>query len=148
MPDDFSDHPESLEELIGLCGSLLTLRDQTIYFVHQSAKNFLLGKATHQASQDAFNWVFSLGMEDANHIIFSKSLNTMSTVLRRDMYSLKAPGFPIDEVQTPSSDPLATVRYSCVFWVKRLRDSISDKNTTKRNIHHTVHTFLEQKYLY
>ncbi|KAH8750220.1 hypothetical protein F5883DRAFT_580182 [Diaporthe sp. PMI_573] len=98
MPDNFPDDPESLEELIGLCGSLLTLRDQTVYFVHQSAKDFLLGKATHQASRDTFNWVFPLGMEDVNHIIFSKSLNAMSTVLRRNMYGLKAPGFPIDEV--------------------------------------------------
>ncbi|KAK0710685.1 beta transducin-like protein HET-E4s [Lasiosphaeris hirsuta] len=148
MPDDIADDLKSLQEIIQVCGSFLTLREQIVYFVHQSAKDFLLGKATHQASRDAFNWVFPLGMEDVNHIIFSKSLNAMSTVLRRDMYDLEAPGSPIDEVQTPESDPLATVRYSCVFWVGHLRDSISDKYTARRNIHHTIHTFLEQKYLY
>ncbi|KAH8748441.1 hypothetical protein F5883DRAFT_721048 [Diaporthe sp. PMI_573] len=148
MPDDISDNPEYLEELIKLCGSFLTLRQQVVYFVHQSAKDFLQGKAGHQASQEAFNWVFPLGMEDVNHIIFSRSLNTMFTVLQRDMYGLKAPGFPIDEVQTPSSDPLAPVRYSCVFWVDHLRDSISDQDMLQCNTLDAVQTFLEKKYLY
>ena len=33
---------QSLTEIVGLCGSFLTLRDRTISFVHQSAKDFLL----------------------------------------------------------------------------------------------------------
>lgn len=148
MPDDISDDVESLEEVVKVCGSFLTLREQVVYFVHQSAKDFLLGKATHQASGDAFNWVFPLGVEDINHNIFSKSLNAMSTVLRRDMYGLEAPGFPIGDVQTPASDPLATVRYPCVSWVDHLRDSISNNNTAQRNIYDVVYTFLEQKYIY
>ncbi|KAM7209854.1 Heterokaryon incompatibility protein (HET) domain containing protein [Rhypophila decipiens] len=144
MGGDVSD----LEELIGLCGSFLILREQTIYFVHQSAKDFLQGNAAHQASREAFGWVFPLGMEDVNHIIFSRSLIAMSAVLRRDMYGLRAPGFPINEIQTPSPDTLAAVRYSCVFWVDHLRDSISKKDTLQRNILDTIQTFLEKKYLY
>ncbi|KAK4448347.1 hypothetical protein QBC34DRAFT_112805 [Podospora aff. communis PSN243] len=153
MPDNIADDLESLEEVVKVCGSFLTLRERIVEFVHQSAKDFLLGKATsgtttHHTSQEAFSQVFPRGMEDVHHIIFSKSLNAMSTVLQRDMYDLKAPGFPIDEVQPPSPNPLETVRYSCVFWVDHLRDSISDKTTTERSTHHAVHTFLEQKYLY
>lgn len=151
MSDDISDDPQSLEELIGLCGSFLTLRDQTVYFVHQSAKDFLLGKAAHQASRNAFNWVFPLGTEDVDHIIFSKSLNAMSTVLRRDMYGLEAPGFPINEVRTPPSDPLATVQYSCVYWVSHLSDFVSGTNGNRDAFLHdgeAVHGFLEKKYLY
>ena len=87
-------------------------------------------------------------MEHVNYIIFSRSLNAMSTVLKRDMYGLKAPGFPIDKVQTPSSDPLATVRYSCVFWIDHLYDSTSPKETLQRNTLDAVQTFVEQKYLY
>ncbi|KAK0626411.1 hypothetical protein B0T14DRAFT_534566 [Immersiella caudata] len=148
MPDDISDNPEYLEELIKLCGSFLALRERVIYFVHQSAKDFLQGKAAHEASRESFNWVFPLGIEDVNHIIFSRSLSSMSTVLRRDIYDLKAPGFPIGEVQTPSSDPLATVRYSCVFWVDHLRDSISDQDAPQRNTLDAIQTFVERKYLY
>ncbi|KAM7194192.1 Heterokaryon incompatibility protein (HET) domain containing protein [Rhypophila sp. PSN 637] len=145
---DILDNPEYLEELIKLCGSFLSLREQTVYFVHQSAKDFLQGNAAHQASREAFEWVFPLGMEDVNHIIFSRSLIAMSAVLRRDMYGLQAPGFPINEIQTPSPDPLAAVRYSCVFWVDHLRDSISKKDTLQHNILDAIQTFFEKKYLY
>ncbi|KAK4441876.1 hypothetical protein QBC34DRAFT_458153, partial [Podospora aff. communis PSN243] len=151
LPDSITSYRERLEKLIAICGSFLALREQSIYFVHQSAKDFLLGKAdceTREACQEAFGWVFPQGTKDAHHIIFSRSLNAMSPVLQRDMYGLKAPGFPIDKVQTPSSDPLATVRYSCVFWVDHLRDSNSDKDTLQRNTLDVVQTFLEQKYLY
>ncbi|KAH8645549.1 hypothetical protein BGZ61DRAFT_542707 [Ilyonectria robusta] len=36
---------DDLEEIIKSCGSFLTLREGVIYFVHQSAKDFLLKKA-------------------------------------------------------------------------------------------------------
>ncbi|KAK3354053.1 HET-R [Lasiosphaeria hispida] len=148
MPNDIGENPQYLEELIRLCGSFLTLREHIVYFVHQSAKDFLQGKAVHQASREAFNQIFPRGTEAVNHTVFSRSLNAMSTLLRRDIYGLKAPGFRIDEVQTPSPDPLHTVRYSCVFWVDHLCDLISDKNIMQRNIQDAVQIFLEQKYLY
>lgn len=146
-------NPESLQEIIGFCGSFLTLQDQTVYFIHQSAKDFLLGKAlgkTFKASQDAFNWVFPSGTEDVNYTIFSRSLNAMSTVLQRDMYRLREPAFPIENVQVPVPDPLVTVRYSCVYWVDHLRSSISGTRTTQECLQDggVVHTFLEKKYLY
>jgi hypothetical protein len=148
IPDDAPDDLEALRGIIRVCGSFLTLREQIIYFVHQSAKDFLLGRPNNEASRKAFNWAFPHGMEHVNHIIFSRSLNTMSTILKRDMYGIKAPGFPIDKVQTPSPDPLATIRYSCVSWVDHLCNSISDKDTPQRNTLDVVQTFLEQKYLY
>ncbi|KAL2141950.1 hypothetical protein VTI28DRAFT_1785 [Corynascus sepedonium] len=94
VPDDISNDLESLEEIIGLCGSFLTIRNRIVYFVHQSAKDFLLGKATDTPS-----------------------------VLRRDMYSLGAPGLSIDSIQVPDPDPLA-----------------ADQGV--------VYTFLKTKYLY
>lgn len=130
---------------------VLTLRDHTVYFVHQSAKDFLLGKAAHQASSNAFDRVFPLGTEDVDHIIFSISLNAMSTVLRRDIYGLEATGFQINEVRRPPSDPLATVQYSYVYWVSHLCDFVSGTNGNRdASLHEgeAVHGFLEKKYLY
>ncbi|WPJ64539.1 hypothetical protein SMAC4_13817 [Sordaria macrospora] len=153
MSGDISDNPQSLEELIGLCGSFLTLRDQIVYFVHQSAKDFLLGnasdKASNQASQE--NWIFPSGKEEVNYTIFARSLDAMSATLRRDIYGLRAPGFPSDKVQVPNPDPLATVRYSCVYWVDHLCDSISGTNTNRNDLlqdNGVVFTFLKTKYLY
>ncbi|KAL2140827.1 hypothetical protein VTI28DRAFT_3191 [Corynascus sepedonium] len=127
MPDNVSGNPKSLEEIVQLCRSFLTLQERKIYFVHQSAKDFLLGKASdrasNEASKKAFNWVFSSGTESVNYIIFSRSVNAMSTVLRRDIYGLGAPGVLIDNIRVPDPDPLATD-------------------------HGVVHTFLKTKYLY
>ncbi|KAK4226199.1 heterokaryon incompatibility protein-domain-containing protein [Podospora fimiseda] len=88
MPDGLCDEPEALEEIIGLCGSFLTLQDKTIYFVRQSAKDFLLGRASNNSRhfQEAFNWGFHLDKEEVNYTIYSRSLEVVSTVLRRDIY--------------------------------------------------------------
>jgi hypothetical protein len=46
MPSRSSGNYKVLAEIIGLCGSFLTLRERTISFVHQSAKDFLIEKAS------------------------------------------------------------------------------------------------------
>ncbi|KAH6985563.1 hypothetical protein EDB80DRAFT_231562 [Ilyonectria destructans] len=141
--EDISDDLDSLVEIIGLCGSFLTLRDRTIYFVHQSAKDFLLTKASSE--------IFPSGMEEGHYTIFSRSLLVMSKSLRRDMYGLCAPGFPIDKVKQPDPDPLAPARYSCIYWVDHLSDAISHKTSRSIDDLHdegTVHQFLCKKYLY
>jgi hypothetical protein len=132
-----------LREIIGLCGSFLTLQEGTIYFIHQSAKDFLLAKAVEE--------VFPSGIEVVHHAIFAKSLQVMSKTLQRDMYGLKAIGHPIDEVQQPDPDPLASTRYSFVYWVDHLcrSDSVASIFGTEdvRN-GDAVYVFLREKYLY
>ncbi|KAA8628623.1 hypothetical protein SMACR_09419 [Sordaria macrospora] len=155
LPNTICNDLESLKDIIGLCGSFLTLRDQTVYFVHQSAQDFLLSnvsdKAGSQNSQEAFDWIFPKGKEDMNYTIFSRSLNAMSTTLRRDIYGLSAPGFPRDKVEVPDPNPLATVRYSCVYWVDHLCDLVSSTHTNRNDLlqdNGIVYTFLKTKYLY
>jgi hypothetical protein len=137
MPDD------ELAEIINLCGSFLTLREGTIYFVHQSAKDFLLTKASGD--------IFPLSMGQEHHSIFSRSLSVMCEVLRRDVYDLAAPGYPIDKVQKPDPDPLAAARYSCVYWIDHLCDWQSGDGTKRPSDLEDVgiiDNFLRQCYLY
>jgi len=153
MPGSTSGNQDFLEELISTCGSFLTLRDRTLYFVHQSAKDFLLGNTSDESSRKAFNWIFSSGIEEIHHIIFSRSLDAMSTMLRRDIYGLKAPGFPIAHVGVLNPDPLAALRYPCVYWVDHLSASVSgDRGELYRDESFrndgAVHTFLKTKYVY
>lgn len=96
-----ADDHESLVVIIGLCGSFWALRETTIYFVHQSAKDFLL--------KEASNDIFPSETNDTHHTIFSRSLRVMSRTLRRDIYSLSAPGISIDQVKQPDLDLLAAV---------------------------------------
>ena len=113
-PKGMSDNPKYLVQLIGLCGSILTLRESTIYFVHQSAKDFLL-----QASDQ----VFLSNARRVHYNLFWRSIQVMSKTLRRNVYSLESPGVCIEQVEQPNSDPLAIGRYACVYWGDHLMDS-------------------------
>ncbi|KAH7346491.1 hypothetical protein BKA65DRAFT_428866 [Rhexocercosporidium sp. MPI-PUGE-AT-0058] len=99
IPNDMADDLASVREEISSCGSFLTLREDTIYFVHQSAKDFLLTEAS--------NDIFPSGIDDIHYNILSQSLRTMSETLRRDVYSLRAPGISIEQVKQPDPNPLA-----------------------------------------
>ncbi|KUJ23842.1 uncharacterized protein LY89DRAFT_726897 [Mollisia scopiformis] len=132
-------------QIIGFCGSLLTLRENAVYFVHQSAKEFLLSQTS-----DA---IFPSREHNMHHTLFSRSLLVMSRTLRRDIYSIRAPGLPIYKVKQPHPDPLAGVSYSCFYWVDHLcaaRSLETDSRfstLTERDIN-AVHTFLSEKFLY
>jgi hypothetical protein len=140
---DFTYDLESVREIISLCRSFLTLRDDTVYFVHQSAKDFLIIKAS--------NDIFSDGAECVHQDIFQKSLTVLQKTLRRDMYNLQAPGYPIGEVKPPILDPLATSRYPCIYWIDHFCDlqrKALAHSATKQEDARTIDTFLRQKYLY
>ncbi|KAF2176924.1 WD40 repeat-like protein [Zopfia rhizophila CBS 207.26] len=141
--EDMADDLDSLREIIGLCGSFLAIRGDTIYFVHQSAKDFLLTKA--------FNEVFQSRTEEAHYTVFSRSLQVMSKILRRDMYSLRTLGYPAEQVKQPDPDPLAASRYSCIYWIDHFCNSNS--NSSENHMVYlqgggAVHSFLQKKYLY
>ena len=138
---DIADDYESLAAIIGLCGSFLALRESTIYFVHQSAKDFLL--------KEASNDIFPSGVRDIHSIIFSQSLQVMSKTLRRDVYSSGAPGISIDQVKQPDPDPLAAAQYSCLYWVDHLLDYTIRGNTNDDlKDGGLVHSFFCQSFLY
>ncbi|KAF2022866.1 HET-domain-containing protein, partial [Setomelanomma holmii] len=131
-----------VKEIIDLCGSFLTVREDTVYFVHQSAKDFLLAKASNE--------VFPNGIESIHWAIFSTSLARLSGTLRRDMYSLKAPGCAIETVEAPQADPLALSRYPCVYWIDHLHDSKpqSSANSNADFQMIALYNFLKKKFLY
>ncbi|KAJ5531439.1 hypothetical protein N7527_004832 [Penicillium freii] len=141
MPEDLSEDYEALSEMIATCGSFLTLREDTIFFVHNSAKEFLLRKMQNE--------IFPEGKEAGHYAIFSRSLEVMFKTLRRNIFDIKFPGLPITEVIQPSPNPLATAQYACLYWIDHLRDGWCDRRD--KSIFEQeglVHNFLQQKYLY
>ncbi|KAK0631179.1 hypothetical protein B0T17DRAFT_590423 [Bombardia bombarda] len=134
--DDYNDLPQ----IIKACGSFLTLREGVIYFVHQSAKDFLLNKASDQ--------ILPSGAVHQHHAIFSRSLAALSQTLQHDICKLNAPGFPIDKVLSPDLEPLSPIRYSCVYWVDHLHDSDSTEVNNILQDNGDVHGFIQKKYLY
>ncbi|CAG7971058.1 unnamed protein product [Penicillium salamii] len=109
LPDDLFSDSEALSEIIVICGSFLIVREDTIIFVYQSAKEFLL--------RETQTGVLPGGIEAEHHTLFSRSLKAMSKTLRRDIFQVKFLGFPIEKVISPSPNPLAAAQYACVHWV-------------------------------
>lgn len=135
-----SGHYKDWVDIVESCGSFLTLRKNVISFVHQSAKDFLVGQA--------YRDVFPSGIECVHYAIVKQSLRLMSGTLRKDMYNLKDPGFSVDQDSLPTClDPLATVRYSCVYWIEHLQESGTAK---ERSILSKcdIKDFLRKYYLY
>ncbi|PHH53425.1 Vegetative incompatibility protein HET-E-1 [Ceratocystis fimbriata CBS 114723] len=128
---------QELEELVAQCGSFLTIHNNDISFVHQSAKDYLLEKASGR--------IMPAGIADQHKTVFKRSLKILHKGLQRDIYNLKAPGSLIDEVKTPQPDPLAAIRYSCVFWFDHLNDSSKNDMGYESE---TILAFLKERYLH
>ena len=128
--------------IVKMCGSFLTIRDDNVYIIHQSAKDFL----TKEASRD----IFPRGVGDVHHSIFLKSLDILSRTLRRDIYGLHALGSSIEQAKSPNPDPLAASRYSCVYWVDHLCDWNASITNDQFDLPDgsTLDSFLRKKYLY
>jgi hypothetical protein len=72
MPTRVASEYEALSEIKGLCSSFLTLRGRMIFFIYQSAKDFLV--------KELSNKMF-LKIEDLHYTMFSRSLQVMSKTL-------------------------------------------------------------------
>ncbi|CAN9465448.1 unnamed protein product [Alternaria alternata] len=137
------DHPETVREIIQLCGSFLIMEEDTVYFVHQSAQDFLLG--------DAKDKIFPNGVDMAHQEIFRRSLVVLSSQLHRDMYKLEALDASVDTSRPPSPDPLKSLRYPCVHWIDHLCKSKSTfwvSHAERHQIIDEVMLFLKGRYLY
>ncbi|KAL8417027.1 hypothetical protein RB596_007224 [Gaeumannomyces avenae] len=138
---------EGLAKMFQLCGSFLMIRDNTIFWVHQSARDYLLKHPDFSTPSS---------MEQAHHRIYQSSLGAMSTTLKRDIYGMiqqrgrLAYGLSVDhfEQQRPKPDPLASVGYSCIYWADHLRDSRSTADFDDRGEGCHLREFLETHFLH
>jgi hypothetical protein len=132
-----------ITRVIGLCGSFLTVRNAVVYFVHQSAKDFLLDNATDQ--------ICPSGQGEVHQTIFTRSLHVMTDTLQRDIYNLQTPGNAIEQFRPSVPDPLVAIRYACVFWIDHVCAWLyTDYSRSQNDIDcwGSIHTFIKEKYLY
>ncbi|KAH8665172.1 WD40-repeat-containing domain protein [Tricladium varicosporioides] len=131
--------------IIRLCG-LISIRedDKTVYFVHQSAKDYLI---KHEKSK-ILSEIFPIGYVAGHTTVVSRSIEAMEKILQKDVYNLSHPGFPIAKVKTPHLDPLASIRYACVYWVDHLCEMKSSYNKIGLNDNGTVDNFLRKHFLH
>lgn len=140
LPDEISSDSRNINDVVAMCGSFLTVLEGTVYLVHQSAKDYL--------SREMNSNSFSPKLNDVHRDIFSRSLRVM-TALKRDNYNLEDPGILISDIKTPNPDPLAAMRYSCVYWIDHICDFYSDsQGPFKSTDGSLVGKFLREKFIY
>ncbi|KAL7926211.1 hypothetical protein ACQKWADRAFT_282061 [Trichoderma austrokoningii] len=123
-----------VRDMTNSCGSILSIRDETVYFVHQSAKDYLVRAAAER--------IFSI--QHQHYKMFETSLHAMSGILTYDIYNVKDPKTHIDKIlpKDVESGPLASLEYCCVFWVEHLIKGFEHfKNSQK------LYSFLVDKFL-
>ncbi|KAF4876807.1 Vegetative incompatibility protein HET-E-1 [Colletotrichum siamense] len=139
FPKDTPAEPDTLQEIISLCGSLLTVREGIVYFVHESAASFL--------TDGTFSWIQPDGKAHEHHLVLTKSLQIMSSTLRRNIFGLKVLGISIDKVRPPDDNPLSAAEYPCIYWVEHFADSAFSKQTCAQAVL-SVKEFMEKHLLH
>jgi NACHT domain len=140
---NLSDDPQSLEDLVGLCGSFLTIRQKTAYFVHQSAKDYFnSGKGSA---------IFYSGQADEHRSIARLCLKLMSDALKRDICNLQKPGACTSEIQSSILELCLPIhiQYACQYWVDHLQQAgHGQQETIGLCDNGEVHTFLQHHFLH
>lgn len=131
-----------IQDIVKDLGSLLYLRDDTVYFIHQSVKYYMVDYATTST--------FPSGIEYQHYQMARTSLEAICQTLQYDICDLKNPGSELrgDLGQIP--DQLRSVAYSCVYWVEHLVRGCSFERPTAEDLSKDdgiVHSFLTAKYL-
>lgn len=139
LPPIVSSKPRIIHDIIKLCGSFLVVKEERVYIVHQSAKDFLLGKV--------FNTFFQTQETQVHRRLYFQSLETLTETLSRDMYSLKHPSFRVQEMRISPIDPLRKVEYSSVNWIVHLQ-AFSEYVDEEQEDGSALKQFLSHKFLY
>ncbi|PKK48126.1 hypothetical protein CI102_9159 [Trichoderma harzianum] len=116
----------------------LTIRRDVVYFVHQSAKDYLIG--------EGHNRIFPSGSETVHRDMFNRSLEAMLKPgkLRPNIYSLPYPGVKIHEISVPQPDPLASIMYCCMHWLQHFCDgTFGVYSGSKNHIHEGVNKIFD-----
>ncbi|EWG54258.1 hypothetical protein FVEG_12518 [Fusarium verticillioides 7600] len=148
--------PPSLKELAGLigatekptqhmrklvieCGSFFTIKDDVVYFIHQSAKDFL-----SQITKEIWNEE----MTGLHRIAFLQTLQAMNETLHYNMYEIENSGTLVDKVPIPYPDPLGPCRYSCVYWLYHFFDSCQNSSSECVELLSGLITFIKERFVY
>ncbi|EHK40247.1 hypothetical protein TRIATDRAFT_21187, partial [Trichoderma atroviride IMI 206040] len=133
---------QDIQDMTKTCGSILSIREDTVYFIHQSAKDYVMENAAQR--------IFPILHQ--HYKMFEASLDAMSKILEYNMYCLEDPAIHIDDVphKDVGSDPVTSIRYCCVFWVEHLVSGYQFEGFDYQKYlkdDKKLHLFLKEKFL-
>lgn len=105
---------EILPDVIAECGSFITTKENTVFFIHQSAKEFLVNESG--------SVLFGSGLAQHHIALFQRSI-TILQALHKDLFGLVRLGVTVEEAirDRPEPDPLRGLRYACISWADHLQ---------------------------
>jgi hypothetical protein len=132
-----------ISEAIARCRSFLTIRDNIVYWIHQSAREYL-------QSESMSAKIFPGGDPIITHYsIATRSLNLICQRVHRDMWEIVKPGTLIASLEHLCPDPLQSIAYSCLYWVHHLHECESRSLIGEESrILPKIKTLMSQKFLY
>ena len=97
---------------------------------------------------NAITLIFPAGHGRIHYDMFSWSLDALSRTLRRDIYNLQDPGSMVEDI--PDPDPLASIRYSCMFWVDHLCEADDQSLGQRKELSDdgAIFAFLKEHFLH
>jgi hypothetical protein len=137
--NEFSSAQEVID-LVGRCGSFLTIREGVVFFVHLSAKDYF----TSGKGQQVLNGAVIGEQGRMSH----RLLDAMQSTLRRDICRLQKPGARTQEAAGRIKDSgLPQVAYACEYWVDHLEACAQDCDGILSD-GGKVHGFLQKHFLH
>ncbi|KFY93175.1 hypothetical protein V500_03860 [Pseudogymnoascus sp. VKM F-4518 (FW-2643)] len=132
----------SFRALVEGCGSFITVQDDVVYFVHQSAKDYLVKGARSQ--------IFSSRLIGTHKLLAQRCIGLMLGNLERNICGLAHPGVLAIEVSKSMIDQkILHVKYPCQYWLRHLREHLNlQDSSTDLDDNGCIRTFLETKSLY
>ncbi|KAI0123520.1 hypothetical protein BJ170DRAFT_687517 [Xylariales sp. AK1849] len=133
----------TVDRVVADCGSFLVVRDNTIFLVHGSAKEFFMQALTELNFDD----------QKAGHLeVARRALNGMDKGLKRNILGLESPGATRDELEDTSAGwpgpLLSSLRYPCVHCIEHLCDSYDARAGFSHNDMGTVLGFMKSHFLH
>ncbi|KAI8930692.1 hypothetical protein NX059_012301 [Plenodomus lindquistii] len=141
--DQFND-PQAVVDLVGRCGSFLTIRQDTVSFIHLSAKDYFMTGNGQQILDGA-------AATEQGQVIH-RLINAMRNTLQRDLCSLEKQGPQIKGITEQIQDSvLSQIAYACEYWIEHLCALDLTSSATSKYILQDggiVDLFLQKKFLY
>ena len=116
LPRDQFRDVQAVADLVGRCGSFLTVREGVVSFIHLSARDYF----TAGNGWQVFN---GTGPEEQGQLA-ECLLDVIDCTLQRDMCGLQKPGARVQEAKGRVwQSCLARIAYACEYWVEHLQAS-------------------------
>lgn len=137
-----SEDPNSFRNLVEACGSFITTQDDVVYFVHKSAKDYLIKGAGSQ--------IFSSRLIGTHQLLAQRCMRLMLDNLERNICGLAHPGVLAIEVSRSMVDQKTlNIQYPCQYWLRHLREHLSlQDSSTDLDDSGCIRRFLEARTLY